>query len=381
MKRTIKRLGYLVLIPLVVLSLLLFPTQRSDAATLATTYILLNRIQANVASGVELYIALQTSTTFTPEANGIILEFPDGDDGLWCRTAGTDLVVTGVTSTPADNTTDPYFIDAALPGASLTGECVQGSGAGADKIYISGVGELVSTNTYGVKIEQAPSLPTAILGTASTVGTHIVNLTVKNDSVPQLDTKSFAIDLVADDTVEITATVLEVPTVSCTINPVSVSLGNLYQGGSYVTGTHTISTSTSGSAAGYYWSVYGDGNGDTAGYAADAGLYKSTATIDTIPSTGSGTVDLRVPNTKAFGMVASVPDLGTAVVSTDFSNATPGVFGALDAGPDGAQLLLYQVGSQTDAAASDITYGARANSTTQPGSYKEYVTFVCGGYY
>jgi hypothetical protein len=80
-------------------------------------------------------------------------------------------------------------------------------------------------------------------------------------------------------------------------------------------------------------------------------------------------------------MVASVPDLGTAVVSTDFSNATPGVFGALDAGPDGAQLLLYQVGSQTDAAASDITYGARANSTTQPGSYKEYVTFVCGGYY
>jgi len=245
------------------------------------------------------------------------------------------------------------------------------------EIYIDGATSLDSTLTYGVHIEQSGA--GAVLGTASTIGSHVVSLTVKNDSIPQLDTKSFGVHLVADDTVEITATVLEVPTVSCSIFPTSVALGNLYQGGSYVTGTHAISTSTSNSASGYYWSVYGDGNGATAGYGADAGLYNAA---DTIPSTGSSTLDLRTPNTAAFGMVASVPDLGSAVVSTDFGDGTPGVFGALDAGPDGAQLLLYQIGPQTgDAAESDITYGARADSGTTAGSYVEYVTFICGGYY
>ena len=81
-------------------------------------------------------------------------------------------------------------------------------------------------------------------------------------------------------------------------------------------------------------------------------------------------------------MTVSDPDAGgSAVVPTDFSNGSAGVFGSLDRAVAGAQLILYQNGAQSSGESATITYGARAGASAPAGSYSESVTFVCGAYY
>jgi hypothetical protein len=370
MKKILKRLGYLVLIPLVVIAILLFPVHDSNAATLTAAYVMLSRMKASLTStaNLEIYIAFETSGTVATGGT-LTLEFPDGDDTNWCRTAGSDLVVSGVTSTPADST-GVYDIDAALPG-TLSASCSQGSGASSvDTITITGITELTAaTGTYGVKVSNGT---TAKLGT-STAGQKVITLTIVSGG--DIETKSFGINIVSDDEVDITATVVDVQTVTCSLGTNAVNLGNLYKGGSYVTGTHTITTSTSSSAGGYYWSIYGLGDGST-----DAGLWKSTSTTYLIASDNSGTtVDISAAGSEGFGMNTSVPSGATG--GTGFSGNSAGIFGSVGLGASEAELLLYQTGAQATSEDATITYGARAGASAQAGSYAETITFVCGGYY
>ncbi|MDD3474495.1 MAG: hypothetical protein PHP08_01160 [Candidatus Dojkabacteria bacterium] len=381
MKRFLKRLGYIFLIPLVVITILLLPVHQSFGAPLSYTYVTLSRIKGGLTStaNLEIYIA------FTPSANllgtdtiTLDMEFPDGDDGLWCRVAGSDLTVSGVPSTPADSTGN-YVVGSSLPAqTALTASCSQGSGAGSvDTITIGDIDDLTAGVTYGVKISNGS---TAKLGTA-TSGQKVVTLSLDSNDAggDPAQSKSFALSLVDDDQVVVSAEVVAVGTVTCTIlGGNTVDLGSLYQGASYTTGTHDIRTSTSGSAAGYYWAVYGYGNGSSG----DAGLYNSSGATDILESTGSGTIDLTGPGSEGFGMTASDPDGGDpAVVELDFRDTTPGVFGALDRTADNAQIFLYQIGAQTTSEDSTITYGARAGTSALAGNYEETVTFICGGYY
>ncbi len=318
-------------------------------------------------SNLEIYVAFEPSTNLFAGST-LTLQFPDEDDTDWCAVAGSDLVVTGVSSTPADSTV-AYTVTGQLPG-TLSGTCSQGSTGSSDEIVISGIGALYTGDIYGVQISGGT---TAKLGT-STAGGHIVSLTVDDGS--NIETKSFGIDLVANDTVEITAEVLEPPTVTCSISTNSVSLGSLYAGGSYVIGTHTLNTYTSDNAAGYYWVAYGQGDGTT-----NAGLYKSTATTYLIESDNSNsTVDLSVADSEGFGMNVEVPT-GEAVAGTGFGDNSAGVFGTLGMGVDNSELIAYRNwGPQTTPLDTTITYGARAGNTAVPGSYTEQVTFICGGY-
>ncbi len=348
--------------------LLIVPVFRSQAASLTSVYFYLSRMKAGIdGTGTNI---VEYVIAFTPSQNipaGGTVTLVTGDLG-WCRTAGSDLTVAGVTSSPADATSTNWDIDSALPG-TLTGSCTVG--ATNDTITVSGVTALTAGTTYGVKITNGT---TAKIGTNATAGTHYVTVEVKSGIT--IDSSTIGIQLVADDQVVVTADVTASPSVTCTLGSNTVSLGSLYPGGSYATGTHTLSTTTSSTADGYYWAVYGLGSGT------DAGLYKSTATTYLIPSTGSTTIDLRGIGTEGFGMTASDPDAAdTATVATDFADTTAGVFGALDTGSAGAQLLLSQIGAQTSAESSTITYGARAGASAQTGSYQETVTFVCGGYY
>jgi hypothetical protein len=369
MKRKLGKVIYIALIPLILITLLFFPTFKSDAATLSAAYLMLSRIQANLTStaNLELYIAFAPSGAVSTGST-LTLEFPDGDDTNWCRTAGSDLTVAGVTTSPADSTGD-YSIDAAVPG-TLSASCSQGSGASSvDTITITGLTGLTAGTTYGVKLSNGT---TAKLGT-STAGSKIVTLTVDDGSDPE--TMSFGISIVSDDQVDISATVVDVQTVTCSLSTNSVNLGNLYKGGSYVTGTHTITTSTSSSAEGYYWCVYGQGDGST-----NAGLYKSTATQYLIDSDNSGnTVDISAPGSEGFGMNTTVPSGATG--GTGFSGNSDGVFGSVGLLAAEAELLLYQIGAQASGEDATITYGARAGSSAEAGSYAETITFVCGGYY
>lgn len=303
----------------------------------------------------------------------MILYFPDADDTKWCRTAGA-LTVTAITSSAVDLATTNWDIDSGLPASgTLTAACTQGSGsASVDTITISNVGTLTTGTTYGVKLENGTSA--GVLGTDDTTGDHDVTIEAKNGAT--IDASTFKIFLITNDTVVVSTTVIEVPTITCSLSTNTQNLGSIYPGGSFSSTSFQITTTTSAYTSGYYWAAYGEGDGST-----DAGLYKSTATTDLLASTGSTTMDLRVAGSEGFGMTLSDPD-GTykATVPADFSNATFGVFGALDRAPAGAQLILYQSRTQPSAESSTVTFGARAGASAVPGSYQESVTFVCGAY-
>ncbi len=145
----------------------------------------------------------------------------------------------------------------------------------------------------------------------------------------------------------------------------------------YVTGSHTLSASTSDNAAGYFWVAYGQGDGST-----NAGLYKSSATTYLIESdNSSATVDISDPGSEGFGMNVTVPT-GEAVAGTGFGDNAAGIFGSLGMGVDNAELIAYRNwGPQETTAETTITYGARAGSSAEAGTYSETVTFVCGGYF
>ena len=356
---------------------LALPLFKTNAGSLTAVYLIPTRIQTNLAGTtgqtIDLYLGIDTSQSI-PTGGTVKITFADADDGMWCRTAGS-LTVAGVTSTAADLAATNWTIDSALPSAtSLSATCAQGSGSSSsDTITISNVDALTSGTTYGVKVSNGSSA--GVLGTDDTAGSHEITVEAKQGTT--IDSTTFKIALISDDTVAVSATVSSAPTVDCSISATTLDLGTLYPGGSYATNSHTITTSTSSSADGYYWCAYGEGDGST-----DAGLYKSTATTYLIASTGSTTIDLTGVNAEGFGITVSDPDTtGAAVVPSDFSNASAGIFGALNRTSANAQLILYQNEAQTSSESATVTYGARASSSAQAGSYSETVTFICGGYF
>lgn len=367
---------------LLVCSIAFYVVYSAQAGTLTATYLFLSRLKAGLdgTSGneVEMILAIDTATTI-PSGGTITIEFEDDEDGTWCRAAGNDLTVTATASSAVDLSDGNWDIDSALPdsGSALAAACTQGSTGTVDTITITNVGSLTAGTTYGVKIANGT---TAKLGTNGTAGVHEVTVTASQGTT--MDSKSFKIYLLEDDAVVVTATVSDMPTVSCALSSNAVNLGILYPGGTYATGSHTISTSTS-STGGYYWAVYGTGDSGTTA-TNDAGLWRtggSTAN-DLIQSGATATLDLTNATVSGFGMTFSDPDgAGGAVVSTNFVDTTPGTFGTIDRLYSGAKMVLYQSGTQTDAENSTVTYGAKASTSNPAGTYQETVYFVCGGYY
>jgi len=334
----------------------------SQAATLANAYLYMNRIQAGVTTGIEYILAINTTTTI-PTGGSITIEFPDAEDATWCRTAGT-LTATGVSASEADLASTGWDIDAVLPG-TLSGACTQGGVGTSDTLTITGLTQLTSGTTYGVKIVGN----TGVLGTNSSAGQKDVTVTAFNGATA--DSMTFKIQLVTNDQVVVSATVSSAPSVSCTISSNTVNLGTLYPGGNYAIGGHDITTSAT---SGYYWAAYGTGDGSS-----DAGLYKSTSTTYLIASGATATLDLTVAGSEGFGLTVSQPS--GATVPAAFSDAVLGTFGTIDRTSAAAKLILYQNGAQGSSEAATITYGARAGTSAVAGTYQETVTFVCGGYY
>ncbi len=350
---------------------------KSNANSLTAVYFFLSRMATNIngSSGTVVYTLAVAPNQSMSSGGTVTLTFPDADDSNWCRTTGS-LTITALASSIADLSSTNWQIDSALPdsGSALTATCTQGSGSNsADTITVSNVGALTGGTTYGFSIANGSAA--GVVGTDDTSGTHTV--TVKVQSGATIDSSTFDLYLVSTDTVTVSATVQAVPTVNCSISSTTVNLGTLFPGGAFASTTNTITTSTSSTTAGYYWSAYGTGDGST-----DAGLYKSTATTYLIGSTGSGTINLNGLGTEGFGITVSDPDAGgAAVVPSDFSDSSSGVFGALDRSSANAQLILYQNGAQTSPDNATITYGGKAGSSAEAGSYTETVYFVCGGYY
>ncbi|MDY0097280.1 MAG: hypothetical protein RBS01_02955 [Candidatus Dojkabacteria bacterium] len=360
-----------------VLSTAFFIVFSAQAGTLAAVYIFMSRLKVNLngsgAQAVQMILAIDTATSIG-SGGTIEIAFPDDEDSSWCRTAGA-LTVTGVSSSSVDLSATNWQIDAVLPTSGTLGAtCSQGGAGTTDKIVITAVGPLTAGTTYGVQIASN----TGIIGTNSTIGEHILTVTASQGATT--DSKSFKIYLLTDDAVVVSATVSAVPTVVCSISTNTVNLGTLYPGGTYATGSHTISTSTTGQ--GYYWAAYGTGDGGVS--TNDAGLWRSGGTVaaDLIRSGATATLDLTNATISGFGLTLSDPDgAGSAIVATNFSDASAGTFGTIDRLYAGAKLILSQNGSQGSAENSTVTYGAKAGATNPAGTYQETVYFVCGGYY
>jgi len=239
---------------LTVFFIIIAPAFISKANALAATYFYLSRIQANIngsSATVEYVLAVDTSQTI-PTGGTVTITFPDNDDANWCRTAGA-LTVAGVASSIVDLSATNWAIDAVLPTTgTLAASCTQGSGASSvDTITISNVDTLTAGTTYGVKLTNGTAA--GVLGTDDTAGEHEISVETRNGTT--IDSGTFKVYLVSNDTVVVSATVSSVPSVSCTISTNSVNLGSLYPGGSYSTVTHEISTSTSTTTSGYYWAT------------------------------------------------------------------------------------------------------------------------------
>ena len=369
------------LIPLLIISAVvvafLLPSFSSEAGVFPALYFYKSRMKANLVgtgvNAVEFVLALTTTQAFDAGTTSITIYFPDGasHDTLWCRTGGV-LTATGVTASAADQATSNWDIDAVLPfnTGGFTATCVQAAAGDPDKITLTNVGALTTGTTYGVKFETS----TGILGTGNSTAASVILVELKEGV--KTDYGSFEFRLLAEDQVTIDAIVSALPSITCTLTPTTVDLGTLMPGASFATGTSTITTTTSATAEGYYWVVYGKGN-DT-----NSGLWKSASTTYLIQSGAADTQDLRGIGTEGFGLTASPPTNTGGTVATRFVDTTFGIFGTLGvSGTPGAKMLLHKASAQTTTSSSTITFGGRAGTTAEPGTYQEKVTFVCGGYY
>ncbi len=258
------------------LALILAPLT-TIAATLTTPRDYLNRQKASLTSGVqhEIFFTPATNVSGGAGTNVVTLTFPDGDN--WCATAGSDLTVTGIT-----DPTGASESATSLPG-TLSGACAQ---AAQDTLTITGVDDLTAATKYGVQVADGS---TAKLGTPAAGNDLKVTITTNNGS-SDVDSGTYAVSIISDDQVVVSA-VVDV-TLSVSLNTNSINLGtlstsNVNQGGV----TSTVSTS----AAGGYISL--------AKYGATL-----TSGSDTIPDTTGGTI---VAGTSEFG--ASSSDSGNTI--------------------------------------------------------------------
>ena len=252
----------------------------ATAATLTTPRDYLSRQQANVSSGIqhEVFFTTYTAVSGGEGTNKVVLVFPDADDGKWCRTAGTDLVATGIA-----NPTGASESATVLPG-TLTAACVQGSGASSyDTITVSGVNDLSATTKYGVRIAQAGS-PTGLLGTATSAANNIVVSVKTNNGSTDVDTATIALSLISSDQIAVSGTVP--PTLTVSLDTNTAALGSLSS--SNVNQAGIVQTVTTNAGNGYISQV----------------KYNATLTagLNTIPDTTGGTI---AAGTSEFGASSS----------------------------------------------------------------------------
>lgn len=355
------------------LFIFLFPVFNTQAGQLGDTYIYLSRIQEDldgVTDPVEMILVFETSQAFSGGSISIDIFFPLGEDnedvGQWCRNEG-DLSVEAVDD---DDIPPEQGTVAVLPGATLSAECFEGTANDVgDSITITGIGNLAADGVYGVKLERG-GVGEGIIGTSPEPGSKTVVIQLQDAN--NMDAKAISLYIIPVDTVEVQVVVEDAPTVICTLDTDTVTIPALFPGGiaESVTITDQIET-TSPAGGGYYWAAYGQGDGST------AGLYNNVDPFYLIESS-STTVDLTPGNSEGFGI--NITPTGGGQVPSNFQAGTTGRYGGIVYGPDGARLILYNNNAVEDETAS-VTYGARASSSALGGTYREFITYVCGGYY
>jgi uncharacterized protein (TIGR02145 family) len=326
-----------------------------NAASLGETYLFLENMEVNTSTGMTVLI---TPSTDFDSGGTLTIYFPHTQGGEWCKVNDTTLSVTGVESSALD--IGGWSIDGALTG-SLTGKCFQGSGS-SDTIVVSGVGELTAGSSYGVTID-APS--DNKFTTGSVTGSNVVTVSLQKGE--KVESATFSVTLVTDGQIILTADVIDAESITCSISTNLVAFDKLFRGGAYATQNHTLSVTSSDPNGGFYWAVYGEGDGSGAGLATEEGAGYL------LPSTG-GTMDLRIA--EGFGLISSA---ASGFIPENFTYTASGVFGSIGMGFNEAKLIFAEAGTVEDFITT-ITLGARASSNAVVGDYTETLTYICGSY-
>lgn len=333
---------------------------QTGASSFAQSYVFFERMNTGVATGM---IAMFTPTsTFddSEEERVFRIYFPPGDVGSdrWCLEDNEGLTVSGVGVLESPVDFGDWSIDEVLPGGeNLEATCYQGEVGGMDYIEITGVGDLIAGTSYGFEIGEDQS----VFKTGwNSVGNLLSFQIIEGASAVSV---SFEINLLSDDQVFVEAYVSEASTITCNVGA-NVNLGTLFLGGAYVTGNHGLSSHSYSS--GFYWAVYGEGNGTT------PGLVHHTQSSAVLSSLGDGE-RVSLIEGEGFGLVVSASNLGN--IQANYEYDTPGVFGSIHRD---ARLLLES--EEDGEGAYTITLGTRAGIGATPGTYQEVLTYICGGY-
>ena len=352
------------------------------AATLTTIYDRLSDVEENQTANVNHYIVFTPATTVDPgdsEYSILKLQFPDADDGTWCATAGTDLTVTAITE---DSST-------ALPG-TLSGVCTQGSGASSyDTIYICSTGTQNAWNAgtkYGVKIADGTTgklgTPTAAnnIKVSVTSGTHA---TACGDPSSSTDTGSFALSVLSDSTVGVSATID--PMLTFSISDLAIGFGTFSSTTKrYTTADETGSTSAPGNGEatvltiqtnapnGALISGRSKGNGTGVEGNGSAGLYKSSSPTNLIAAAASSAVST---GTEGYGIYLKNVTNTTGTLSIDEGFDDDSVS---DVAVSTTNQTLASASAEVDATV-DLVGVAAIASTTPAGSYADVLTLTGTG--
>ena len=322
-------------------SLLTFPLSRPvEAAALSSGRDHTSRQMASLTSGVDHTVAFTTSSSNGTEAK-VQIRFDDASDGLWCATAGADLVVTTSTEDSATG----------LPG-TLTAACTQGAGASSyDTITVSGVSDLSISTRYGVKISDGT---TGKLGTPG-AGTFTARLATLTSGDAVIDSQNISLAIIANDQVSVSATVD--PSITAALDTTTAALGTLST--TSVSKAAVVSTVTTNAQNGFTSSVN----------------YNNKLRIDVsndINDTTGGTI---VAGTEEFGVSTSEAtgvDIGVWSPASCTSGATTSNATALTA----AAQTFAAAAAPVSADATTLCFLASIAGTTAAGAYSNTVTVV-----
>jgi len=318
------------------------------AGVLTTPRDYLSRVAENLASGEvhQVFFTTASAVAGGGTSNKIIIVFPNADDGKWCATAGIDLVATGIT-----NPTGGSESATALPG-TLTAKCVKGTDVSSyDTITVEAVTDLAGTTKYGVEIKQKASSPTALLGTPANTTDGLITVKTNNGSA-DVDTAQVAVDIIANDQVNVSATVP--PSITFAVSATSINLGTLSTG-AVASASHTVRTITN-AANGYATYVYSDGN-----------LRNGSNTI-------AATTGTLVAATAGYGIATQ--DTGQTIHSDAACNSSPS--NTVSALTTAQQSVAGATSGPVDETIY-VCYEAAISSLTIAGNYTQTVTYVTVG--
>ncbi|MFH0968890.1 MAG: hypothetical protein V1804_00065 [Patescibacteria group bacterium] len=342
----------------------------SQAATLTTARDYLTRQAENLQSGEihEIQFTPATAVSGGAGLNKIIVVFPDGDDGTWCATAGTDLTesVAGL----KDSAT-------ALPGTTLAAKCVKGTGASSyDTITIEGVDDLTAGTTYAVKVSDGSI---GKLGTPANTTTGFIIVQTNNGS-GTVDERPILVDILTTDQISVSAHVE--PTITFAITDTSLGFGAIPLASvRYAT--------EDGTEAGGSNSVPADHNPTQLQLSTNAQDGAVIEIKDTNTVAGSGLYDV-ASTTTLTSRASTVVAAGTAGfgIYGKHNGATTGTLDIAEAfDNDTTSDLAIGTAFQTfasstaplDTATVDVVPIAAISSVTPAGSYADTLTIVATG--